>query len=163
MSHNHSIQPFGADPPQSQQPGSSEASLTSRHERAFPHTAAMHRYTSWAAGRVAIGARGSAGSSREWDSRNRFGLGLGRSAAWHVLARSVSTLAGKADTASGRVAGQSECLSRKRCGSVMTAQAFSGQCRASQHPLPAPAVCRVPVTAARLLDGARSVLGYQTR
>jgi hypothetical protein len=114
MSHNHSIQPFGADPPQSQQPGSSEASLTSRHERAFPHTAAMHRYTSWAAGRVAIGARGSAGSSREWDSRNRFGLGLGRSAAWHVLVRSVSTLAGKADTASGRVAGQSECLSRER-------------------------------------------------
>jgi hypothetical protein len=41
------------------------------------------------------------------------GLGWGRLAAGGV-ARSVSTLAGKADTASGRVAGQGECLSRKR-------------------------------------------------
>jgi hypothetical protein len=61
------------------------------------------------------------------------GLGWGRFAARHVIARSVSTLAGQADTASGRVAGQGECLSRKRWRSVMTAQAFSGLCRARQH------------------------------
>jgi len=42
------------------------------------------------------------------------GLGWGRFAAGRVIARSVSTLAGKADTASGRVAERSECLSRKR-------------------------------------------------
>ena len=46
----------------------------------------------------------------------------------------------------------------------MTAQAFhTGQCRTHQHPLRAHGVYRAAVTAARLLDGARSVLGYQTR
>ena len=86
---------------------------------AFPHTAAMHRYTGWAAGRVCDrGAR-----LAEWLGRlitgngtaiTGSGLGWGRFAAGHVIARSVCTLAGKADTASGRVAGQGECLSRKR-------------------------------------------------
>jgi hypothetical protein len=73
----------------------------SRHERVLPHAAAMHRYTGWAAGRVCDG--GTA----------RAGLGM----VVRCLAcpcPSVSTPAGEAGTASGRVAGQSGCLSRKR-------------------------------------------------
>jgi hypothetical protein len=147
-----------------------ETSPPQRHERAFPHTAAMHRYTGWAAGRVCDrGAR-----LAEWLGRlitgngtaiTGSGLGWGRFAAWwHVIARSVSTLAGKADTASGRVAEQSGCLRRKRWrerddprrlspGSVGHASIHSVHMR----------VNRAPVTAARLLDGARSLLGHQTR
>jgi len=95
------------------------------------------------------------------------GLGWGRFAAGHVIARSVSTLAGQADTASGRVAGQGECLSRKRwrerddrAGSLRAVPGSAGHAGiCSVHMR----VYRTPVTAARLLDGARSVLGYQTR
>jgi hypothetical protein len=57
---------------------------------------------------------GSAGSSREWDSRNRCGLGLGRARcrARHCPVCQYARRPGH--TASGRVAGQSQCLSRKR-------------------------------------------------
>ena len=112
--------------------------LRGMHERAFPRAAAMYRYAGWAAGRVC----GRGARLAEWPGRLSTGngraiagsgLGRGRFAAWRVIAQSVRTLAGKAGTASGRVAGQSVCLSRKRCGSVMTAQAFSGQCRTRQH------------------------------
>ena len=141
---------------------------STRHERAFPRAAAMYRYAGWAAGRVC----GRGARLAEWPGRlstgngrghSRFGLGLGTFAAWHVIARSVSTLAGQADTASGRVAGQGGCLAGSDGGSVMTARAFSGQCRTRQHPLRARAGIPAPVTVVWLLDGARSVLGYQTR
>jgi hypothetical protein len=72
-----------------------------RHVRVLPHAVAMYGYTGWAAGHVCDG--GTA----------RAGLGM----VVRCLAcpcPSVSTPAGEAGTASGRVAGQSECLSRKR-------------------------------------------------
>ena len=134
--------------------------------------AAVHRYTGWAAGRVCDrGAR-----LAEWPGRlstgngtaiTGSGLGRGRFAAWHVIARSVGTLVGEADTASGRVAGQSGCLSRKRWRErddrARFLRAVPGTCQHASIRSVRMRVCRAPVTAARLGDGARSVLGYQTR
>ena len=141
----------------------------SRHERAFPQTAGMHRYTGWAAGRVCDRGRTARCVARQAHHGNGSaitgsGMGWGRFAAWHVIARSVSMLAGQADTASGRVAGQGECLSRKRwreradrAGFLRASAGRASICSVHLR------VYRAPVTAVRLLDGARSVLGYQTR
>ena len=126
----------------------------------------MYKYAGWAAGRVC----GRGARLAEWLGRLITGngraiagsdLGRGRFAAWHVIARSVSTLAG---TAGGRVAGQSERLSRRRwrerddrAGLSPASAGHASICSVHMR------VYRAPVTAARLLDGARSVLGYQTR
>ena len=91
------------------------------------------------------------------------GVGWRRFAAWHVIARSVSTLAGMADTAGGRVAEQSECLSRKRW---RERDDRAGFLRAvSDTPASTPYTCGIPggSGAAGAGDGVRSFLGYQTR
>ena len=130
----------------------------SMHERAFPHAAAIRRYTGWAAGRVCDRGSTARWVARqahhgEWDSRNRFGLGWGRFAAGHVIARSVRLLAGQADTASGRAAGQGECLSRKlwrerddRAGFLRASAGRASICSVHMR------VYRAQVTAVRLLD-----------
>ena len=152
----------------------------SRHERAFRTRPVMHRYTGWAAGRVCDrGAR-----LAEWLGRLSTGngtaiagsgLGGGRLAAWHVLARSSVRRPARLPWPAAVWPGRADARAGSDGGSVMTARAFSGQCRTRQHPLRAHAVYRAagrrgrpgrpaaPVTAARLLDGARSVVGHQTR